>query len=94
MEGQTRIGVGRQKDKRVTLIVAQQNVIARLEGLDQIVFKQQRFVFGVRHGYVHRRHALQHRLGAGAVRAAQEVACNPLAQITRLAYVQHFAGGA
>jgi hypothetical protein len=42
-----RVRLGRQFDVRVSLIVAQQNVVARLVLLDQVVFKRQRFFFVV-----------------------------------------------
>ena len=38
----------RQTDVGITLVVAQQHVVARLQRLDQLVFQQQRFGFGAR----------------------------------------------
>lgn len=44
------MGITAQEDKRVGLIIAQQDVVARLIQLDIVVLKQQRFRFRVRHG--------------------------------------------
>ena len=50
MHRQARMGITAQEDKRVGLIIAQQDVVARLIQLDIVVLKQQRFRFRVRHG--------------------------------------------
>ena len=89
MQGDARVFVRGNKYKWVALVVAQQNVVARPEGLDEVVFEQQRLVLGMGHRHLHAGHALQHRLGARVVRTTGEITGDPLAQVARLAYVQH-----
>ena len=45
MEPQLRIRIAGHADVRIALVVAEQDVVARLERLDVIVLEQQRFAF-------------------------------------------------
>jgi hypothetical protein len=58
-----RIGVfGRDQDVREALVVAQQDVVARLQLLDQVLFKKQRLQFRPR-GQEHHRGGLEDHPG-------------------------------
>ena len=50
MEAQLRKRIARDADVRIALVVAEQDVVARLVRLDEIVLEQQRLAFGVRDG--------------------------------------------
>src|SRR4030065_889400 len=77
----------------VTLVVPQQDVIARLETLDEIVFKQQGLVLGVCDRHLDTRHPPQHGVCFSAVRTACEIAADTLAQVARLSPVRHLTVG-
>ncbi len=82
---------GAEIDKGITLVVPQQHVVARPMRLDQVVFQDQRFGFGIGHGYVDRSHLPHQRPGLRCQAAAAEIAGHALLQIARLADVQQLA---
>ena len=84
--------LGRKIDVGKALLVAQQDVVARLERLDQLVLEQQRLGFGPRDRHLDRRHLAQHARDARLELRALEIAPDPLAQVLRLADVEHLPG--
>ena len=90
--GNLREGVGAELQERVGLVVAEQDVEAGLQRLDQVVFQQQRFGLGADGGGVDLHHAGHHLGNARAGQRLAEVRAHPLAQVPRLAHVQHGAG--
>ncbi len=94
MEGQPRIVLAAgEVDVRITLVVAQQDVVARLERLDQLRFQQQRLALGARHGDFHARDLRHHRGDARLHPRLQEIAADALLQVAGLAHVQQLATG-
>ena len=84
----------RQLDVGVSLVVAQQNVEARLALLDEVVFERQRLML-VGHQDVIEVDGLAHQragLGVG-LRGLQQIRAHPRAQVLRLAHVDDFALG-
>jgi hypothetical protein len=77
----------------VALVVAKQDVVARLERLDQVVLEQQRLGLGAHHGGLHARDLRDHVADARAAVALLEVVGNALLQVARLAHVEHRARG-
>ncbi|KAG0921603.1 hypothetical protein G6F32_015029 [Rhizopus arrhizus] len=77
-----------QQHMRVGLVVAQGNVVARRQRLDQLVFQQERLGFRARDSDVHARDLRDHRHDPRVLRAAIEIAADAVAQRTRLAHVQ------
>jgi hypothetical protein len=75
----------------VALVVAEQDVVARLERLDQVVLEQQRLGLGTHHGGLHAHDLRDHVADAGAAVALLEIVGNPLLQVARLAHVEHRA---
>ena len=78
----------RDQDIGETFIVTQQNVVTRLQFLDQVGFKQQGFGFGVGGDNFH-----PHRLGHHAGNAQRQagnmgVAGHPFFQVLGLAHIQ------
>ena len=73
----------------IRFIVAEQDVEARLERLDQVVFEDQRFGLAVRDRGLEPRDALDHHGDARAGQVLLEVARHALLQVARLADVQH-----
>jgi hypothetical protein len=90
--GEARKAVAGQQQIGVGLVVAEQDVEARLQPLDQVVFQQQRLGLGARHRGVDVVDALQHQPDARALVGFLEIAGNALLQVLRLADVQHRAG--
>ena len=89
------VAVGeRQLYVGVSLVVAQQNVEARLALLDEVIFKRQRFVL-VGHQNVVEIDGLAHqRAGFGVgLRSLQQIRAHPRAQVFGLAHINHFALG-
>jgi hypothetical protein len=93
MESQLRKLLARDADVRVALVVAEQDVVARLERLDQVVLEQQRLAFRTRHGRLDTRDLADHHRDPGLVRALLEVVRDPFPQVARLADVERVAGG-
>ena len=77
---------------RIALVVAEQDVVAREQRLDQVVFEQQRFRFGAHDRRLHVRD-LRHHLAdpheARAGVALLEIAGDALLQLARLADIEH-----
>ena len=90
--GNLREGVGAELQERVGLVVAEQDVEAGLQRLDQVVFQQQRLGLGADGGGVDLHHTGHHLGNARAGQRLAEVRAHPLAQVPRLAHVQHGAG--
>ena len=93
MEAQLRELLAGQADVRIALVVAEQDVVARLERLDQVVLEQQRLAFGARDRGLDARDLRDHHRDARLVRALLEVARHALLQVARLADVERVAGG-
>ena len=91
MKGQARKGVGhRQADVGVALVVTQQDVEARLQGLDEIVLQQQGLALGAGHGDLDVPDEGHHDLDAPVVGPA-EIAGDAALEVLGLADVEHFA---
>ena len=77
----------------ITLVIPQVDVVTRPVALDQRGFKQQRLVFRMRDRDLDIRHLVEHGLGLGVARRAQEIAGHPLLQVLGLADIEHVALG-
>ena len=93
MEAQLRIRVARHADVRIALVVAKQDVVARLERLDEVVLEQQRLALGAHGRRLDARDLRDHRGDARLVAALLEIARDALLQVARLADVERAAGG-
>ncbi len=93
VEREPRKGVIRgQLDVRIALVVAQHDVEPRPMLLDQVVLEHQRFGLGARDRDLDARDRAHHRDGLRVLRApALEIARHALAQVARLADVDHLA---
>ncbi len=89
MDQQPRIRVCGEQQVRIALVVAQQDVVARPEALDQRVFEQQRLGFRVRDRDLDAGDLRDQRAGLGRVDGLAEVARHAALQVARLADVQH-----
>ncbi|MNT15312.1 hypothetical protein D3C72_1503600 [compost metagenome] len=78
---------------RIRLVVAEQDVVARLQRLDQVVFQDQGFRLAVRDGRFQARDALDHHGDAGAGQVLLEITGDTLFKVARLADVQHLVRG-
>ena len=74
---------------RVALVVAEQDVEARVQRLDQVVLEQQRLGLGAHHRRLQARDARHHVADARAAVVLVEVARDALLQVARLADVEH-----
>ena len=88
MKAELRVRITGKADVRVALVVAIQDVVARLEGLDQVVLEEQRFAFGAHRRRLDARHLPDHRGDPRFVAALLEIARDPLLQVARLADVE------
>ena len=88
---QPRVAVAAQHNVGIGFVVAEQNVVARRQRLDQVVFQQQRLAFGARDGGLDLDDLRHHQPGARRQRGFLEVGGNPLPEIARLADVDHLA---
>ena len=77
-----------EEDVGERFVVAQDDVVVRLELLDQVRFEQQRFDFGVGGDDLHRRGLGDHGVDALAMACGPGVACDPFLEILRLADVE------
>ncbi len=93
VKAQLRKCLARDAHVRVGLVVAEEDVVARLVRLDEVVFKQQGLALGARNRGLDLRHLRQHQHDACRVRAALEIACHALPEILRLADIERGAGG-
>ena len=81
----------RELQIRVAFIVPEQNVEARMQRFDQVVFKQQRFGLRADHRGFHAHDARDHEANACATVVFLKIAGDALFQVARLAHVQHAA---
>src|SRR5690606_3341313 len=72
----------------VGLIVAEYDVVARPQALDQIVLEQQRFGFGTRYRDFQAHDSRHHMRNAGAAMGFLKIRVHPLLKIAGLAYIQ------
>jgi hypothetical protein len=77
----------------IGLIVAEQDVVARLEGLDQVVFQDQGLGLAVRDGGLQARDLRDHHRDARARQILLEVARHAVLQVARLADVEDLVLG-
>jgi hypothetical protein len=77
----------------VRFIVAEQDVVARLERLDQVVFQDQRLGLAVRHRGLEARDLRHHHRDARARQILLEVARHAVLEVARLADVQDLVLG-
>src|SRR5690606_11311872 len=81
-------------DVRVALVVAQIDVVARLELLDEIILEDQRLRLGVGHDDLDIRDLVDHHGEAAIARPALvEIGAHPAAKVLGLADVDHLAVG-
>ena len=78
---------------RVTLVVPKQDVVLRVQRLDQVVFQQQRFRLGAHHRGLHAHNLAHHVADARASVVFLEVAGNPLFEVDGLAHIEHLPLG-
>jgi hypothetical protein len=88
METDTREAITRDHEVGVGLVVAEEDVVARGERLDQVVLEDQRLGLRARHGDLDGGHLRQHQLDARAVIALLKIARDALAQVAGLAHVE------
>ncbi len=86
--GQARIVMPGQHQIRISFVVAEQNVVARLERLNQIVFQQQRLGLGGCDGGFNARNVRHHQPNARRQITLLEIRRHPLLQRLRLAHIQ------
>jgi hypothetical protein len=67
------VSITAQEDKRVGLIIAQQDVIARLIQLNIVVLKQQRFCLGMRNGDINILDECDQRFGLTGGKVAAKI---------------------
>ncbi len=90
-----RIGmVGGHQDRRKRLVVAQQDVVARLQALDQVGLEQQRLGLGVGGHHLQVDGLRDHAPDADPETIDVGVAGDPLPEVLRLADVERIAVGA
>jgi hypothetical protein len=90
--GHARERVRHELEVRIALVVAEQDVEARDQRLDQVVLEQQRFGLAAHHRGLQPRDAGHHHADARAFVVLVEVARDALLQVARLANVQHLVG--
>ena len=90
--GDARHLVRHELEVRIALVVAEQDVEARREGLDQVVLEQQRLGLAAHHGRFEPRDAPDHVADARIAVRLVEVARDALLQVARLADVEHAVG--
>jgi hypothetical protein len=91
MEAKLRKRLAGQADVRIALVVAEEDVVARLLRLDEVVLEQQRLALGARHRRFDSHHLREHHRDPRFVRALLEIARHALLQVARLADVKGFA---
>ncbi len=92
VEAQLRERVAGDADVRVALVVTEEDVVARLVRLDEVVLEQQRLALGAGDGRLHARDLRDHRRDPRLVTGLLEVARDALLQVAGLADVQRLAG--
>jgi hypothetical protein len=78
------MGITAQENKRVGLIITQQDVVARLIQLDVVVLKQQRFCLGVGDGDINILNECDQRFGLTGGKIAAKIAGEAFFKIFRL----------
>ena len=91
MEAQLRKFFAGEADVRVALVVAEEDVVPRLLGLDEVVLEQQRLAFRARHRRLDARDLRKHDGDPGFVRSLLEIARHALLEIARLADIERLA---
>ncbi len=87
-----RITLGGEFDVRVGFVVAQQDVVARLPLLDQVVLERQRFFLVIDLDKIDRAGFMDQRAGLGVGQTfIVEVTAHPIAQVLGFADVDHRA---
>ena len=76
---------------RITLVVAKQDVVARLESLDQVVLEQQRLGLGAYDGRLHAHDLADHVTDARTAMALLEIISDAFFQVTGLPHIQYRA---
>ncbi len=79
------------QDVGKALVVAQQDVEARFQALDQVRFQQQRFGLGAREDELHGSRQRDHQGDAIGVAAGLGIARHPVLELFRLAHIKDFA---
>ncbi len=87
-----RIAMRRQLQQRIRLVVAEQDVVARRQCLDQVVLEQQRLGLAADHRGVDAGDARHHHRDARRQLGLVEIARDALLQVARLADIEHAAG--
>jgi hypothetical protein len=93
VEADLRILVPRDQDVAVALVVAEEDVVAGREALDEVVLEQQRLRLGARDRGLGAGDLGDHHRRARAREVPLEVRGDALLQVSRLADVDHLAGG-
>ncbi len=86
-----KVVIAGQQDLRETFVIAQKHVVARLQALDEIGFKQECFSFRRRGNEHHVRRFGNHARDAVGMLARHGIGVDALFQIARLADVKHAA---
>ena len=73
---------------RIAFIVSKKNVVLRIERLDEIIFKQQRFGFGTNDGRLKPGDFLHHQRDARTLPRFSEIAGDAALEVTRFTDVQ------
>ncbi len=89
VHGQTRMGIAAQENKGIGFVITQQYVVARLIELNVIVFKQQRFRLGVRHGDINILYQCDQRFGLTGGQIAAEIAGKAFFEIFCLTHIDN-----
>ena len=76
---------------RVALVVAKQDVVARLESLDQVVLEQQRLGLGAHNGRLHAHDLADHVTDARTAMALLKIVGDAFLQVAGLPHIQHRA---
>src|SRR5206468_3852091 len=76
---------------RIGLVVAEQDVVARREALDEVVLEQQRLALGTARRHLDAGKLRQHHLDARARGLLVEIRADPLLQVPRLADIERLA---
>ena len=79
----------RDQNIRKAFVVPQQHVVARLQLLDQVLFKQKRLGLGARGQEHHRGRVADHSHDPGAVTGGARIGRHPRLEVPRLADVKH-----
>ena len=80
--------IARELEVGVTLVIPKQDVEARVERLDQVVFQQQRLGLGSHYRGFHAHNLADHVANAGAPVVLLEITRHPALEVQRLAHIQ------